>query len=65
MTGHLGHEHHDPIDRGSGNSRNGHSTKRVSTDVGDESPRVWWRLWPALGFVRCGGESACRRDSVR
>ena len=34
MTDHLGYEPHDPVGRGSGNSRNGYSPKRVTTDVG-------------------------------
>ncbi|MER6363317.1 IS256 family transposase [Kitasatospora sp. NPDC001527] len=34
MTEHLGYEKHDPAGRGSGNSRNGTSTKTVLTDVG-------------------------------
>ena len=34
MTGHLGHEEHDPAGRGSGNSRNGTTGKTVLTDVG-------------------------------
>jgi len=34
MTEHLGYEPHDPAGRGSGNSRNGYSPKRVTTDVG-------------------------------
>lgn len=31
MTGHLGYEKHDPAGRGSGNSRNGSSSKTVLT----------------------------------
>ncbi len=34
LTEHLGYEAHDPAGRGSGNSRNGMSTKVVQTDVG-------------------------------
>jgi putative transposase len=34
MTGHLGYDKHDPAGRGSGNSRNGSTGKRVLTDVG-------------------------------
>src|SRR5437763_548070 len=34
MTGHLGYEKHDPVGRGSGNSRNGMMAKTVLTDVG-------------------------------
>jgi transposase-like protein len=34
MTEHLGYEKHDPAGRGSGNSRNGTSSKTVLTDVG-------------------------------
>jgi putative transposase len=34
MTEHLGYEPHDPKGRGSGNSRNGHTTKIVETESG-------------------------------
>jgi putative transposase len=34
MTGHLGYEKHDRAGRGSGNSRNGATSKTVLTDVG-------------------------------
>ncbi|MEV0536311.1 transposase [Kitasatospora sp. NPDC050463] len=34
MTEYLGYEKHDPAGRGSGNSRNGTSSKTVLTDVG-------------------------------
>lgn len=34
LTDHLGYERGDPVGRGSGNSRNGTSSKRVHTDVG-------------------------------
>src|SRR5579863_2608516 len=34
MTEHLGYEPHDPKGRGSGNSRNGHTTKTVETESG-------------------------------
>jgi putative transposase len=34
MTGHLGYEKHDPAGRGSGNSRNGTTSKTVLTDIG-------------------------------
>jgi putative transposase len=34
MTHHLGYEKHDPAGRGSGNSRNGSSGKRLLTDIG-------------------------------
>jgi len=34
LTEHLGYEPHDPAGRGSGNSRNGSTTKVVHTDVG-------------------------------
>lgn len=34
MSDHLGYEPHDPAGRGTGNSRNGRTTKRVHTDVG-------------------------------
>src|SRR5213078_836770 len=35
LSDHLGYEPHDPAGRGSGNSRNGTSRKKVTTDVGD------------------------------
>src|SRR5438105_15035285 len=35
LSDHLGYEPHDPAGRGSGNSRNGTSRKRVTTDVGE------------------------------
>ncbi|HEY0499421.1 MAG TPA: transposase, partial [Kutzneria sp.] len=34
MTDHLGYDHGDPAGNGSGNSRNGHSGKTVSTTAG-------------------------------
>ena len=34
LTDHLGYEAHDPAGRGSGNARNGTTTKTVHTDVG-------------------------------
>jgi putative transposase len=34
MTAHLGYEKHDPVGRGSGNSRNGMTSKTLLTDVG-------------------------------
>ena len=35
MTEHLGYERCDPEGRGSGNSRNGSSPKRVTTEIGE------------------------------
>ncbi len=35
MADHLGYDRYSPEGRGSGNSRNGHSPKRVTTDVGE------------------------------
>ncbi len=35
MTEHLGYERHAPEGRGSGNSRNGSSPKRVTTEIGE------------------------------
>ena len=35
LTGHLGYEKHDRAGRGSGNSRNGSTPKRLQTEVGD------------------------------
>jgi transposase-like protein len=34
ITDHLGYDEHDPAGKGSGNSRNGHRSKTVTTDVG-------------------------------
>ena len=34
MTAHLGYEKHDPVGRGSGNSRNGSTGKTLLTDIG-------------------------------
>jgi len=34
LTEHLGYERHDPAGRGSGNSRNGSTAKRLLTDIG-------------------------------
>jgi putative transposase len=42
LTEHLGYEKHDPVGRGSGNSRNGHTPKRLKTERGEvdiEVPR--------------------------
>ena len=42
LTGHLGYEKHDPAGRGSGNSRNGKSRKKLKGDFGEmelETPR--------------------------
>jgi putative transposase len=42
MTHHLGYDKHDPAGRGSGNSRNGHSSKTLQTEYGSlaiEVPR--------------------------
>lgn len=35
MADHLGYEHSDRVGRGSGNSRNGYSSKTVSTEIGE------------------------------
>jgi len=40
MADHLGYERHDPSGRGSGNSRNGSSPKRVTTEIGEVDLRV-------------------------
>ena len=40
MAEHLGYDRHDPVGRGSGNSRNGYSPKTVTTEVGDVDLRV-------------------------
>jgi putative transposase len=34
LTEHLGYDKHDPVGRGSGNSRNGSTPKRLLTEVG-------------------------------
>jgi len=40
MTEHLGYERHAPEGRGSGNSRNGTTPKRVTTEIGEVDLRV-------------------------
>ena len=35
LTDHLGYDKHDPVGRGSGNSRNGSTPKTLGTEVGD------------------------------
>lgn len=40
MTAHLGYEKHAPEGRGSGNSRNGHTPKRLTSDTGPLDLRV-------------------------
>ena len=35
LTDHLGYEKNDPAGRGTGNSRNGHSTKRLKGEDGE------------------------------
>ena len=40
LADHLGYEAYDPAGRGSGNSRNGSSAKRVTTDVGEVALRI-------------------------
>jgi putative transposase len=40
MSSHLGYEPNDPKGRGTGNSRNGHSTKTVETESGPVQVRV-------------------------
>jgi hypothetical protein len=56
MTGHLGYEKHDPVGRGSGNSRNGTAAKTLLTDVGAVGP---WRR------RRSGTAASSRRLCVR
>jgi len=40
ITDHVGYDKHDPVGRGSGNTRNGSRTKTVLTDVGPVQVRV-------------------------
>jgi len=40
ITDHVGYDKHDPVGRGSGNTRNGSRTKTVLTDVGPVEVRV-------------------------
>jgi putative transposase len=47
MTEHLGYEKHDPAGRGSGNSRNGVTGKRLLTEIGGIELEV-----PAIGAGR-------------
>jgi len=54
MTGHLGYEPHDPVGRGSGNSRNGTITKTVLTDVGAIEDSFQLSVWQALDELSKG-----------
>ncbi len=40
MSEHLGYEAHDPVGRGTGNSRNGYTPKRVTTEIGEVDLQV-------------------------
>src|SRR5262245_20988162 len=40
MTDHVGYEPHAPEGRGTGNSRNGHYPKTVTTEIGEVELRV-------------------------
>ena len=40
LTDHLGYEAHDPVCRGSGNTRNGYTPKTVTTEIGPVELRV-------------------------
>ncbi|HIW30806.1 MAG TPA: transposase [Candidatus Luteococcus avicola] len=40
MAAHLGYDKHDPVGRGSGNSRNGSTPKTVRTEIGDVTIQV-------------------------
>lgn len=51
MTEHLGYEAHDPDGRGSGNSRNGYTPKKVTT----EYRRLARSLGRSSGAPRSGG----------
>jgi putative transposase len=49
MTEHLGYEKHDPVGRGSGNSRNGATGKRLLTEIGGMT-----LTWPAIATAALG-----------
>jgi putative transposase len=52
LTDHLGYERHDRAGRGSGNSRNGFTPKRLGTEIGDielATPRDRGHLRAAAG----------------
>jgi len=55
MADHLGYERHDPSGRGSGNSRNGSSPKRVKTEIGEIDLAVPWECW---GWLLARGDDA-------
>ena len=65
MADHLGYDRYAPEGRGSGNSRSGHSPKRVTTDVGCRCAGavccwVWRRINAIIGRSRLVGCRDCR-----
>jgi transposase-like protein len=72
LTEHLGYEAHDPAGRGSGNSRNGSTGKRLLTEVGPidlevpatvpaASSRSWSGRASAASMASTRSSSGCMR----
>src|ERR1700748_2443808 len=55
MTEHLGYDKHDPVGRGSGNSRNGTRAKTVLTEIGRSKSRC--RATPTARLSRRSSRS--------
>src|ERR1700754_3165299 len=68
MTEHLGYDKHDPVGRGSGNSRNGTRAKTVFTEIGPveiEVPRDTNSSFdPQIVKKRQRRPDRCRRDRL-
>lgn len=80
LSEHLGYEKGDPAGRGSGNSRNGTSSKTVLTEAGERGCQIWKLTThaepphPALRATfpasrrkeeMCESDSGLRRDDVK
>jgi hypothetical protein len=65
MTAHLGYEKHDPAGRGSGNSRNGTTSKTLLTDVGAVDLAVPRDRAGSSSRRSCGGARPGWRGSAR
>jgi Transposase, Mutator family len=63
MTGHLGYEKHDPAGRGSGNSRNG-STTRAAAEPAQDSQDLSWALARSPRHRACASASGVRGGRV-
>ena len=68
MAEHLGYDEHDPVGRGSGNSRNGARAKTVFTEIGAveiEVPRDTNSTFdPVIVKKRPTTADRCRRDRI-